>query len=265
MTPFDWKDVYAAVWRSNPGRLRPILQIDPVALADLLGIEEHISRLKKNTERFLAGQGANNALLWGARGTGKSSLIKAIFNHYRQAGLRLIEVDRDDLIQLAEIVDAIRDQDYRFIVFCDDLSFDAEERHYKALKHVLEGSVELPPRNVLIYATSNRRHLVPDYHHDNLAARQVNGEIHPGESVEEKIALADRFGLCLSFYPVPQPTYLGMIDRLFADFSGDRRRLHILANRFAIERGSRSGRVAKQFYNQYDPADLADVSLDTEQ
>jgi uncharacterized protein len=262
MTPFDWKDIHAAIWRPGQKELRPIVHTDPIAVTDLIGVEDQITRLQKNTSRFLSGQPANNALLWGARGTGKSSLIKAIFNEYRSKGLRLIEVDRDDLVQLPDIVDGIRDLAYRFIVYCDDLAFESEERQYKALKHVLEGSIELPPANVLIYATSNRRHLLPEYQRENLGARPVDGEIHPGEAVEEKIALADRFGLCLSFYPVPQPTYLRMIDHLFADFSGDRRRLYILANRFAIERGVRNGRVARQFYNQFDPAELQTVTLE---
>lgn len=259
MTPFDWNTVHAAIWRAGQHSLRPIMHTDPIALRDLIGVDDQITKLLRNTERFMACQPANNALLWGARGTGKSSLIKAVFNHYRHNGLRIIEVERDDLVQLPEIVDGIRELPFRFIVFCDDLSFEADERQYKALKHILEGSIELPPENVLIYATSNRRHLLPDYLQDNLAARPSQGEIHPGEAIEEKTALADRFGLCLSFYPVPQPTYLAMIDHYFPDFVGDRHRLHILANRFAIERGARNGRVAKQFYNQFDHAELATV------
>lgn len=261
MTPFDWNSVHAAIWRASQQQLRPILHTDPIALQDLIGVEDQMKHLLRNTERFLAHQPANNALLWGARGTGKSSLIKAVFNRYREQGLRIIEVERDELVQLPVIVDAIRELPFRFIVYCDDLSFEADECQYKALKHVLEGSIEVPPDNVLIYATSNRRHLLPDSLQDNLAARPVNGEIHPGEAIEEKTALADRFGLCLSFYPVPQPTYLAMIDHYFQDFVGDRRRLHILANRFAIERGSRNGRVARQFYNQFDPAELTTVEL----
>lgn len=260
MTPFDWKDIHAAIWRPGQKVLRPILHPDPICAADLIGVDEQLARLNRNTERFLRAEPANNALLWGARGTGKSSLVKAIFNAYRAQGLRLIEVDRDDLVQLPEIVDGIRDLSYRFIVYCDDLSFESDERQYKALKHVLEGSIELPPANVLVYATSNRRHLLPEYDRENLDARPVNGEIHPGEAIEEKIALADRFGLCLSFYPVAQPTYLQMIDHLFTNFSGDRRCLHILANRFAIERGARNGRVARQFFNQFDPVDLLTVT-----
>ncbi len=247
----DWNDIKAAVWRPHKEYLRPVRHTDPVSLQDLLGIESQKAQLQRNTERFLDGLPANNALLWGARGTGKSSLIKALLNSYHPRGLRLIQVDKDDLVNLPEIVDDIRDLPQRFVAFCDDLSFEAGEPGYKALKSVLEGSVEVPPDNVLVYATSNRRHLLPEYMTDNQAAKRVNDEIHFPEAVEEKISLSDRFGLWLSFYPIDQNEYLAIVDHYFADYAGDRETLHTAAKQFALARGGRSGRVARQFYNDY--------------
>jgi len=247
----DWTITSAAVWRPRKEYLRPVQHIDPVRLDTLVGIEHQKEQLQRNTERFLGGLPSNNALLWGARGTGKSSLIKALLNAYKDRGLRLIQVDKNDLINLPEIVDEIRDLAQRFIVFCDDLSFEAGEPGYKALKSVLEGSVELPPDNVLIYATSNRRHLLPEYMEENQAAKLVGGEIHFPEAIEEKISLSDRFGLWLSFYPVNQDEYLAIVDSYFPDFRGDRAALHEAAKQFALLRGGRSGRAARQFYNGY--------------
>ena len=247
----DWNSTKAAVWRPHKEYLRPVQHVDPIRLDSLLGIEAQKQQLQRNTERFLDGLPANNALLWGARGTGKSSLIKALLNGYQQRGLRLIQVDKDDLVNLPEIVDDIRDLPQRFLVFCDDLSFEAGEASYKALKSVLEGSVELPPANVLVYATSNRRHLLPEYMADNQAAKLVGGEIHFPEAVEERISLSDRFGLWLSFYPINQDEYLAIVDHYFADYQGDRAALHEAAKQFALLRGGRSGRVARQFFNDY--------------
>ncbi len=247
----DWNTIKAAVWRPRKEYLRPVQHLDPICLADLLGIDRQKDQLQRNTERFLDGSPANNALLWGARGTGKSSLIKALLNAYQQRGLRLIQVDKDDLVNLPEIVDDIRDLPQRFLVFCDDLSFEAGEPGYKALKSVLEGSVELPPDNVLVYATSNRRHLLPEYMEENQAAKLVGGEIHFPEAIEEKISLSDRFGLWLSFYPINQDEYLAIVDHYFADYRGDRTPLHEAAKQFALLRGGRSGRIARQFYNDY--------------
>lgn len=247
----DWNDTKAAVWRPRKDYLRPVRHIDPIRLDDLLGIDAQKEELQRNTERFLNGLPANNALLWGARGTGKSSLIKALLNTYQDRGLRLIQVDKDDLLNLPEIVDDIRDLPQRFLVFCDDLSFEAGEPGYKALKSVLEGSVELPPDNVLVYATSNRRHLLPEYMHENQAAKLVGGEIHFPEAVEEKISLSDRFGLWLSFYPISQDEYLAIVDHYFTGYRGDRAALHSAAKQFALARGGRSGRVARQFYNDH--------------
>jgi uncharacterized protein len=247
----DWITTRAAVWRPRNAYLRPIQRIDPIRLEDLIGINQQKAELQRNTERFLHRLPANNALLWGARGTGKSSLIKALLNAYQDSGLRLIQVDKSDLINLPEIVDDIRDLSQRFIVFCDDLSFEAGEAGYKALKSVLEGSVELPPDNVLIYATSNRRHLLPEYMEENQQAKRIGDEIHMPEAIEEKISLSDRFGLWLSFYPISQDEYLAIVDSFFPGDHGDRAALHTAAKQFALLRGGRSGRAAKQFFNHY--------------
>lgn len=247
----DWDQTYAAIWRRRKECLRPVKQLDAIRLADLLGIDRQKQGLIDNTERFLAGKPANNALLWGARGTGKSSLIKALLNEYKGRGLRVIEVDKQDLIDLPEIVDDIREQEQRFIVYCDDLSFEADNGLYTALKSVMEGSIELPPENVLLYATSNRRHLMPEQMRDNLDTRLVNGELHYSDAVEQKISLSDRFGLWLSFYPQNTETFLEIVDSLFTGYDGDREQLHQKALEFAKLRASKSGRTAKQFYNAY--------------
>lgn len=246
----DWNQRHAAIWRARKEFLRPVQHIDPISIDDLLGIDEQKKQLLQNTERFVNSVPANNALLWGARGTGKSSLIKAVFNHFREQGLRLVEVEKADLIFLPEIVDEIRDTEHRFLLFCDDLSFEADETHYKALKSVLEGSIELPPDNVLIYASSNRRHLVPETMQDNRNSGLVEGELHYADAIEEKISLSDRFGLWLSFYPANQDQYLTMVDHYFRDYKGDRHALHHAAKQFSQSKGgARSGRTAKQFFN----------------
>jgi predicted AAA+ superfamily ATPase len=247
----DWSQTHAAIWRQAKSYLRPVVHIDPIQLADLVGIDQQKQRLLDNTQRFIQQKPANNALLWGARGTGKSSLIKAVFNAYKEQGLRLIEVDKTDLISLPEIVDDIREMPQRFIIYCDDLSFENNETGYKPLKSVLEGSIELPPENVLLYATSNRRNLVPEFMQDNLASTHINGEVHYADAIEEKISLSDRFGLRLSFYSITQQAYLDIVASYFADYSGDEEQLRREALKFAAERGARSGRVAKQFYHYY--------------
>jgi len=244
----DWNSTLAALWRPRSGALRPVRRIDPVRLEDLLGIDVQKAALVANTEKFLHGKGANNVLLWGSRGTGKSSLIKGLLNVYAVQGLRVIEIDKDDLVDLPEIVDDIRDLPQRFVIFCDDLSFEEGETGYKHLKSVLEGSIELPPENVLVYATSNRRHLIPEQKSDNVGVKIVDGELHYGDTVEEKLSLADRFGLWLSFYPCNTTQYLAIVDALFADYKGDRTLLHTRAKQFAMTRASKSGRAAKQFY-----------------
>ncbi|MGR9085729.1 MAG: ATP-binding protein [Gammaproteobacteria bacterium] len=247
----DWTLTYAAIWRQRKEYLRPVIQLDPILLADLIGIDSQKSQLIDNTERFLANKPANNALLWGARGTGKSSLIKALLNEYRNRGLRLIEVDKQDLVYLPEIVDEIREHPRHFIIYCDDLSFETGDSRYKSLKSVLEGSIERPPANVLLYATSNRRHLVPEYLRDNLDTRLVDGEVHYSDAVEEQISLSDRFGLWLAFYPQPAQVYLDIVDHYFAGYRGDRQELHRAALDYARKRASQSGRTAKQFYNAF--------------
>ena len=248
----DWNLTFAAIWRQRKAYMRPVLQIDPIQLDDLLGIDVQKAQLIQNTERFLAGQPANHVLLWGARGTGKSSLIKALINRYKSSNLRLIEVDKQDLVYLPEIVDDIRELSQHFIVYCDDLSFEASDSQYKSLKSVLEGSIELPPENVRVYATSNRRHLLPEHMRDNLDTRLVDGEVHYSDAIEEKISLSDRFGLSLGFYPQTAQTYLDIIDSYFPDLScDDRGKLHKTAMDFAHQRASKSGRTARQFYNSF--------------
>jgi uncharacterized protein len=252
----DWQKTYAAVWRSRKGYLRPITHIDRIDFDQLVGIEAQRQALMANTERFLAGLGANNALLWGSRGTGKSSLIKALLNHYKVQGLRLIQVDRNDLIELPEIVDELRELPLHFIIFCDDLTFESGEASYRALKSVLDGSIEAPPVNVLIYATSNRRHLLPETMTDNQEAGLVGDDLHLGDTIEEKLALSDRFGLWLSFYPVNWQAYLEIVDSYFKDYQGDRATLHEAAKHFAMARGgTKSGRAALQFFRTFSDAD----------
>ncbi|PPD42513.1 MAG: ATPase [Methylobacter sp.] len=244
----DWNVTPAAIWRQRKEYLRPVRHIDPIQLEDLLGIDGQKQQLLANTQRFLANQPANNALLWGSRGTGKSSLIKALLNSYKIKGLRLIEVDKQDLVYLPEIVDDIRELPQRFIIYCDDLSFESGDSHYKSLKSVLEGSIELPPENVLVYATSNRRHLLPELMKDNLDSHLVDREVHYSDTVEEKTSLSDRFGLSLGFYPQTAQTYLAIVDSFFPDAPGGRESLHKAALDFAHSRASKSGRTAKQFY-----------------
>lgn len=245
----DWNKTYAAIWRQQKNKLRAVKSIDPVALDSLVGIDRQKQELLDNTQRFLAGQPANNVLLWGARGTGKSSLIKAILNEYKADGLRLIEVSKNDLYHLPDIIDDIRDLPQKFILYCDDFSFEVNDASYIGLKSLLEGSIEAPPDNVLLYATSNRRHLVPESMQDNLDSRMIEGELHYADAIEEKISLSDRFGLWLSFYQPDQDGYLKIVDSYFPDYPGDRAALHKAAIQFAMSRASRSGRTAKQFYN----------------
>lgn len=244
----DWKNVRAAVWRSQTQQLRAVTRLDAITLDDLLGVDPQKQALVDNTELFLGGQRANNALLWGARGTGKSSLIKGLLNAYADQGLRLLEVEKEDLAWLPEITDLIDGQPYRFVLFCDDLSFEVGDPSYKGLKRVLEGSIEMPPENLVVYATSNRRHLLPEFMEDNLASKVVGQEVHYSDAIEEKISLSDRFGLWLSFYRQSMEDYLRIIDSLFPDYQGDRDALHQAAKAFALGRASHSGRTAKQFF-----------------
>ena len=247
----DWARTHAAIWRQRKGQLRAVHQVDPIMLDVLVGIESQKQQLIDNTQRFIENKPANNALLWGARGTGKSSLIKAVFNQFKNNDLRLIEVDKTDLLSLHDIVDDIRQESQRFIIYCDDLSFDNNDTSYKALKSVMEGSIELPPDNVLVYATSNRRNLVPESMQDNLASTHVQGEVHYSDAIEEKISLADRFGLRLSFYSITQGEYLDIVDNYFREEKIEKELLHKEAIKFAAGRGARSGRIASQFYRHF--------------
>lgn len=248
----NWNNTHAAIWRQRKEILRPVVQLDSIQLNELLGIDGQKTKLVENTERFLAGLPANNVLLWGSRGTGKSSLIKALLNNYKTQGLRMIEVDKQDLVFLPEIVDDIHELPFSFIIFCDDLSFETGESQYKSLKSVLEGSLEAKPENVLIYATSNRRHLLPERMCDNLDSQLDGREIHYSDAIEEVISLSDRFGLWLGFYPQTAETYLAIVDSLFPDIADDERgRLHQAALDFAALRASKSGRTARQFFNSY--------------
>jgi predicted AAA+ superfamily ATPase len=249
--PIDWEHLHAALWRHSKMTLLPVHNIDRIRLQDLVGIDDQVAALARNSERFIAHQPANNALLWGARGTGKSSLVKAILNAYKDQRMRLIQVFKHDLHDLFDIVDEIRDLPYRFIIYCDDFSFEMNDDSYVALKTVLEGSIEQPADNILIYATSNRRHLLPETMQDNLASKMVGDELHYADAIEEKISLSDRFGLWLSFYQPDQDGYLRIVDSYFNEYQGDREYLHREAIRFAQTRASRSGRTAKQFYNYF--------------
>jgi predicted AAA+ superfamily ATPase len=241
--------------RGSTGRLEPVRHVAPVRLESLVEVAPQKERLLRNTEQFVAGLGANNVLLTGARGTGKSSLIKACLNEFAPRGLRLIEVDKGDLIDLPDIVDLVAERAERFIVFCDDLSFDEGEPGYKALKSILDGSVAQASDNVLIYATSNRRHLLPEYMKENLSYQHTeDGEVHPGEVVEEKISLSERFGLWVSFYPFTQDEYLAIVAQWLHSFGVDSAAISAARQEslvWALERGSRSGRVAFQFAKDY--------------
>ncbi len=249
-TPVDWGAGTAYRWRKRAGRgfLDPVRHPHAIAFADLKDIDDQKKRLRENTAQFVAGRPANNVLLTGARGTGKSSLVKAALNEFSRKGLRLIEVDKSDLVDLPDIVDLVSGRKERFVVFCDDLSFEASDPGYKSLKVALDGSIAGSADNLLIYATSNRRHLMPEFMDENLEARHVGGEIHPGETTEEKISLSERFGLWLSFYPFDQEQYLDIASHWVGALGGrPDEAMRSAARLWSLERGSRSGRVAWQF------------------
>ena len=258
LTAPDWSASVAYRYRkrsSGHASLEPVRHLGTLQLADLKEIEDQKQKIRRNTEQFVSGQPANNVLLTGSRGTGKSSLIKACLNEYSAQGLRLIEVDKADLTDLPDIVDVVSGLPEKFIVFCDDLSFEEGEPGYKALKSILDGSIAAATPNVLIYATSNRRHLLPEYMTENLTYTHTeDGEVHPGEVVEEKISLSERFGLWVSFYPFSQDEYLTIVAQWLSSFGVNAEA--IAAARpaslvWALERGSRSGRVAYQFARDY--------------
>ena len=254
----DW--TRAVAWRyrkrsSGHGVLEPVRHLATLGLADLKEIDPQKEKIERNTLQFIQGKPANNVLLTGARGTGKSSLIKAILNTYAAQGLRLIEVDKADLTDLPDIVEVVADRPERFIVFCDDLSFEDGEPAYKALKSILDGSIAAPTPNLLVYATSNRRHLLPEYMKDNLSYSHTDdGEVHPGEVIEEKISLSERFGLWVSFYPFSQDEYLTIVGQWLQSLGASISMVEAarpLALIWALERGSRSGRVAYQFAQDF--------------
>jgi hypothetical protein len=256
MPAIEWRRSAAFRWRKRSGQgfLHPVASLHRIRLDDLRGVDAQKRIVEQNTRQFVAGLPANNVLLTGARGTGKSSLVKALLNKYAARGLRLIEVEKQDLVDLAEIVDLVSARKERFIVYCDDLSFDADEPGYKALKVVLDGSVAAASENVLIYATSNRRHLMPEYMHENLEYKHVAEEIHPGETTEEKISLSERFGVWVSFYSFDQDHYLQIVAhwlRHFAAGAAINEAVQREALQWALARGSRSGRVAWQFARDY--------------
>lgn len=254
----DWNASIAFRYRkrsSGHGVLEPVRQVAQMRLADLQEIDGQKEKIQRNTMQFVQGLPANNVLLTGARGTGKSSLIKACLNEYAPQGLRLIEVDKADLVDLPDIVDVVADRPERFLVFCDDLSFEDGEAGYKALKSILDGTVSAAGQNVLICATSNRRHLLPEYMKENLTyTHTADGEVHPGEVVEEKISLSERFGLWVSFYPFSQDEYLTIVAQWLASFGVPPSEIEAARPQalvWALERGSRSGRVAYQFARDY--------------
>ena len=254
----DWSA--AVAWRyrkrsSGHGVLEPVRHLAVMGLKDLKEIDGQKEKIQRNTQQFVDGKPANNVLLTGARGTGKSSLIKACLNEYAPQGLRLIEVDKSDLIDLPDIVEVVSDRPEKFIVYCDDLSFEDGEASYKALKSILDGSVAASTPNVLIYATSNRRHLLPEYMKENLSYTHTDdGEVHPGEAVEEKISLSERFGLWVSFYPFTQEEYVTIVGQWLRSLGVSEAAIveaRPLALVWALERGSRSGRVAYQFARDF--------------
>lgn len=258
--PVDWSTCYAANWRrhSFSGYLEPVRVTDTTALSELLGVEEQIEIMTHNTRQFLARLPANNALLWGSRGTGKSSLVKALLNEYAPKGLRVIQIEKEDLVYLSEIFSAVEEQPYRFILLCDDLTFEPGELSYKMLKSALDGSVYSPPENVLIYVTSNRRHLLPQYETDQRGGMFVNGEMQQSEVMEEKISLSDRFGLWVAFYAFSQDRYLDAVRLAVAREARERqvdiphtKELDREAIQWSHDKSKRCGRTAYQFSKNY--------------
>lgn len=253
----DLDEAIAWRWRSSGGgrgHLQAIHRFNRVRLADLLHVERQKEALERNTRQFLAGLPANNALMWGPRGTGKSSLVKALLNDYAAAGLRLVEVDRLSLVDLPDIVERLQKRRARYVIYCDDLSFDDNDATYRALKTVLDGSVLDTPDNILIYATSNRRHLLPEHQSDNRDTRLIDGELHHSEAVEEKISLSERFGLWLAFHPMSQDRYLDIAFHWLRAFDADLTQTEAVrgaALQWALLHGSRSGRAAHQFARDF--------------
>lgn len=261
----DWSCTHAANWRRHyfSGYLEAVDGIEQISLDDLLGIEKQKEEVKNNILQFIAGYPVNNTLLWGTRGTGKSSLVRAILNEYANQGLRIVQVDKNDLIHLPDIVDAIKKLPYRFIIFSDDVSFEVGESSYKMLKSALDGAVYAPPENIMICVTSNRRHLLPEYETDNRGAMLVNNEMHYGEAIEEKISLSGRFGLWIGFHPFTQDQYITVthqwVDKLFMKQGSNIRwndETRAAAIQWAYEKGDNSGRISYQFASRWVGAEL---------
>lgn len=256
VAPIDWEHCPAANWRrhSFSGYLEPVRVTDTTRLTELLGVEEQKEIMVSNTRQFLAGLPANNALLWGSRGSGKSSLVKALLNEFSPQGLRFIQVEKEDLIYLSEIFNAVENEPYRFILLCDDLTFEVGELSYKMLKSALDGSVYSAPENVLIYVTSNRRHLLPEYESDQLGGKFVKGELQQSEAMEEKVSLSDRFGIWVAFYAFSQERYLDAV-RLNVEKECALRNVQIPwssdierdAIQWSHDKSKRCGRTAYQF------------------
>lgn len=256
----NFKELVAARWRvsGTTKYLEAVTHVHEMHADWLVGIEDQLAMIDRNTQQFVAGKPANNVLLTGSRGTGKSSLVKAMLNRYAKLGLRLIEVEKEHLNDLPDIVEQIANEPFRFVIFCDDLSFDAGDGSYKALKAILDGSIAAATPNVLLYATSNRRHLIPEYFHENEATKYVGEEVHFGESVEEKISLSERFGLWVSFYPFAQDDYLAAVNSWITQLGGalpkeeeKKQELERDCLQWALQRGSRSGRVAYQYAKDF--------------
>ena len=256
VAPIDWSTCHAANWRrhSFSGYLEPVRVTDTTTLKELLGVDEQKEIMVNNTRQFLAGLPANNALLWGSRGSGKSSIVKALLNEFAPQGLRFIQVEKEDLIYLSEIFTAVENQPYRFILLCDDLTFEVGELSYKMLKSALDGSVYSAPENVLIYVTSNRRHLLPEYEGDHLGGKFVRGELQQSEAMEEKVSLSDRFGIWVAFYAFSQDRYLDAV-RLNVEKECSLRNVQIPwsseierdAVQWSHDKSKRCGRTAYQF------------------
>ncbi|MFZ5502006.1 MAG: ATP-binding protein [Pseudomonadota bacterium] len=256
----DWSAACAFRWDQRQRMLHPVPNFQRIALHDLLGIDPQKQRVQQNTVQFVRGGTANNVLLSGARGTGKSSLVKALLNEYATQGLRVIQIDKQGLVDLPHLVGMVQGRSERFILYCDDLSFNADEAGYQSLKAALDGDLVAFSDNLLIYATSNRRHLMPDYMKDNLATEYIGDEIHPAESVEEKISLSERFGLWISFYPFTQDEYLAVATHWLTHHGwvhGMTDSVRTAALQWSLQRGSRSGRVAGQFARDWCGRDAA--------
>lgn len=256
----DWDAAVAFRWRirNGHGYLEPVKHVHRIGLDDLQNIEQQKLAIERNTRQFISLKPANNVLLTGARGTGKSSLVKAVLNQFADYGLRLIEVEKEHLVDLPDIVERVASRPERFVVFCDDLSFDEGDAAYKALKVALDGSIAASTDNVLIYATSNRRHLLPEYFHENAGTRHIGEEIHPAEAIEEKVSLSERFGLWVSFYPFDQNQYLAAVRHWLGHFGcdADSPEVEREALNWSLSRGMRSGRVAWQFARDWAGRDV---------